>query len=173
MSEAVPRLETERLVMRGWRQSDTDAYVAMFADDDVAEFLGGPASREDAWRSMAMHAGHWALKGYGKWAVERRDDGLLVGRVGLFEPEGWLGLELGWVLARAAWGHGYAHEAARAAMAWAWTTLQAPRLISVIAVQNTRSIRVAQRLEMSLVGSHVLRGRPVDVYGIDRPLPSG
>lgn len=81
---------------------------------------------------MATHTGHWVLKGYGTWAVERSSDGLLLGRVGLWEPEGWPGVELGWKLCREAWGHGYAQEAARGAMKWAWSSLDLPRLISLI-----------------------------------------
>jgi RimJ/RimL family protein N-acetyltransferase len=70
----------------------------------------------------------------------------MIGRVGLWEPEGWPGLEVGWRLHREAWGHGYATEAARAAIGWAWTVLEAAELISLIAPGNHASQRVAQRL---------------------------
>jgi RimJ/RimL family protein N-acetyltransferase len=131
-------------------------------------FLGGVTDREQAWRAMATHAGHWVLKGYGTWAVERRSDGLLLGRVGLWEPEGWPGVELGWKLCREAWGHGYAQEAARGAMKWAWSSLDLPRLISLIDPRNAASIRVAQRLGMAPVGVHQIRGESVTIFGIER-----
>ena len=69
------------------------------------------SSRADAWRQIAMIIGHWQLRGYGLWAVEERATGALVGRIGLFKPEGWPGFELGWMLRRDAWGQGYATRA--------------------------------------------------------------
>ena len=167
--DEVPRLETARTLMRGWRGSDLDAYAAMCADPEVMRFLGGVADRELAWRAMALHVGHWSLRGYGTWAVERGGDGRLIGRVGLWEPEGWPGLEVGWKLAREAWRMGYAQETARAAIGWAWTVRRAPRLISLIDPRNAASIRVAERLGMRELRTHVLRGQRVTVYGIERP----
>ena len=63
---------------------------------------------------MALRAGHWALRGFGIWAVVERESGELVGRVGLQEPEGWPGVELAWLVTRSRWGRGYAPEAGRA-----------------------------------------------------------
>ena len=167
--EIVPRLETERTVMRGWRDADLDAYAAMSADPSVMEFLGGAVDRGQAWRSMALHAGHWTLRGYGLWAVARRSDGAFLGRVGLWNPEGWPGEEIGWKLGRAAWGQGYATETAQAAMAWAWNVLELPRLISVIDPSNARSIAVARRLGMDHVRDWELRGDRELIYEIERP----
>ncbi|MFZ0088326.1 MAG: GNAT family N-acetyltransferase [Solirubrobacteraceae bacterium] len=155
--------------MRGWRQDDLNAYAAMSADPEAMRFLGGVVDREQAWRSMAMFTGHWLLKGFGLWAVQRKADGVLLGRIGLWEPEGWPGLELGWTLARPVWGHGYATEAARAAMEWAWAALAPPQLISLIDPANMASIRVAQRLGMRPSRSYVLHGDTVTIYAIDRP----
>jgi len=165
---AVPRLQTRRTVMREWRASDLDAFAAMSADPQVQRFMGGVEDRAQAWRSMALHTGHWLLRGYGCWVVERQDDGVVLGRVGLWEPEGWPGLEVGWKLARHAWGQGFAQEAAHAAMQWAWTVLGATRLISLIDPENTASARVAQRLGMRPDGEHTLFGIVVTVYAIDR-----
>jgi RimJ/RimL family protein N-acetyltransferase len=163
----VPELRTERLLLRGWRESDLDAYAAIAADEETTHWVGGVQPRRIAWRALALYAGHWALRGYGLWAVERA--GELVGRIGLWQPEGWPGLELGWLLARHAWGSGYATEAAGAAMAWAWEQLDAERLISLIHAGNRRSIRVAGRLGMRELGETMLGETPVLVYGIDHP----
>jgi RimJ/RimL family protein N-acetyltransferase len=164
-----PRLETERLLLREWRADDLDGYAAMSRDPEVVRHVGEPQDRTASWRGMALHAGHWALRGYGNWAVERGEDGELLGRVGLWQPEGWPGLELGWMLARHAWGRGYATEAARAAMAWAWAELGAAELISLIRPENARSARVAERLGFRPLRVDELGGRRVAVYGIERP----
>jgi RimJ/RimL family protein N-acetyltransferase len=156
-------------VMRAWRESDLDAFAVMVADEEASRFVGGVATREDAWRSMATHAGHWQLRGYGNWAVERREDGTFLGRVGLWNPEGWPGIEVGWMLARPTWGQGYATECGAAAIAWTWSRFQLPRLLSIIDPRNRRSIAVAERLGMEPLREHVHRGTPVVLYGIDRP----
>jgi RimJ/RimL family protein N-acetyltransferase len=168
--DSVPRLETARLVLRGWRATDIDAYAAMAADPEVMRFLGGVLDRPRAWRQMALHAGHWSLRGYGTWAVERRRDGVLVGRVGLWNPDGWPGLEVGWMLAREAWGQGYATEAGAAAMRWAWTALGAEELISTIDPENVASIRVAERLGLRRLRAEPVDGRPAVIFGT-RPKP--
>ena len=144
-----PTLETERLTLRAIGPQDVEPDRAMNADAEVQRFLGGPKGDYDAFATLATlaaHAGHWALRGFGQWTVERREDCAFLGRVGLWEPPGWPSLEVGWKLARPAWGAGYAAEAARAAIGWAWTALDAPRLISLIHPDNEGSARLAARL---------------------------
>ncbi|HVF44658.1 MAG TPA: GNAT family N-acetyltransferase [Pyrinomonadaceae bacterium] len=162
-------IETERLVLRMFRESDTDAYAEMLGDAEVMRFLGGKVmSRQEAWRNMAMVLGHWQLRGYGFWAVEERASGELVGRVGCWRPEGWPGLEVGWTLRRAYWGRGYATEAARASVAYAFTTLGQTRVISLIDPNNANSIRVAERLGERPEGEWEVFGMKVVIHGIGR-----
>jgi RimJ/RimL family protein N-acetyltransferase len=144
----VPTLTTDRLTMRGFRASDFPAYAAMMADAEVTRYLGDGQSlaAADAWRQMAMFAGHWTLRGFGVWAVEERASGAFVGRIGCFEPEGWPAFEIAYTLAPAAWGHGYASEGARAALRWAHEVLGRRGVTSVIRPGNRRSIRVAEGL---------------------------
>ena len=144
----VPHLLTERLVMRAFTERDAEPYITMMTDPEVARFLGDgrPLAALDAWRQMAMFAGHWALRGFGMWAVEERASGALVGRVGLHEPPGWPGFELGYALGRRWWGRGYAREAGVAALAYARETLGRDEIISVIRPDNARSIAVATAL---------------------------
>jgi hypothetical protein len=124
-----PRLETSRLLLREWRESDFEPHAAMCADPEVMRHLGGTIDPAESWRRMAQHAGHWALRGYGKWAVERRDTGEWIGRVGLWNPPDWPGVEVGWTLVRGAWGQGYATEAATASpMGMGESRLRTPRL---------------------------------------------
>jgi len=143
----IPTLETERLVLRAWKQEDFEPYARFMADADVMRYLSGVSlSRADAWRNLAAILGHWVLRGYGMWAVERKSDGAFIGRVGLWNPEGWPGLEVGWTLGKVYWGQGYATEAARAAMAYGFLTQPVDRLISVIDPRNAPSQAVATRL---------------------------
>jgi RimJ/RimL family protein N-acetyltransferase len=131
--------------------------------------LGSPLDEPAAWRQAAMHAGAWALLGFGQWVVERKADGAFLGRAGLWEPIDWPATEVGWTLARAHWGHGYATEAARASVAWAWATLDLAELISLIAPGNAASQAVARRLGMTRVDTIILRGSPVDRWVLRRP----
>jgi RimJ/RimL family protein N-acetyltransferase len=163
----VPILTTERLTLRGWREEDRAAYAAMTADPEVMRFMGGPLGEDAAWREIALFAGHWELRGHGLWAVER--EGALIGRVGLWRPHGWPGLEVGWLLARGAWGHGYATEAARASVEYAWRTYDVERLISLIAPDNHPSARVAQRLGMQPAGDWAIGDTPVVIHALARP----
>jgi RimJ/RimL family protein N-acetyltransferase len=163
------RLETDRLILRLFREADLDSYAEMCGDAEVMKYLGGAVmTRSEAWRSMAMIVGHWQLRGFGLWAVEERDTGQLAGRVGCWRPEGWPGLELAWTLRRSFWGRGYATEAARAALDVAHNRLGQPHVISMIHSENEASIRVAKRLRMRLEGRTDLLGHPVLVYGVRR-----
>ena len=165
----MPELATERLVLRMFRESDLDAYAVMCGDPEVMRYLGtNPMTRSEAWRNMAMVLGHWQLRGFGLWAVEERGTGQLAGRVGCWRPEGWPGLEIGWVLRREFWGRGYATEAAQAALHYAFNELGQIHVISLIQPDNTRSIRVARRLGMRREGHTQLMAHDVLIYGINR-----
>jgi RimJ/RimL family protein N-acetyltransferase len=163
-------LQTDRLLLRMFREDDLDRYAGICADPDVMRYLGGgnTLSRAEAWRQMAMIIGHWHLRGYGIWAVEERESRNLVGRIGFFNPEGWPGFELGWVLGREYWGRGYASEGARRALNYAFTEMNREKIISLIRPENRGSIRVAERLGERLEGRTELFGKEVLVYGIDK-----
>ena len=164
------RLETERLVLRMFSEEDFEQYAALMCDAEVTRFLGdgAPLSREMAWRQMAIFLGHWQLRGYGLWAVEEKEGGRMVGRVGFFNPEGWPGFELGWTLGREFWGKGYATEAARRALEFAFEELGRGHVISLIRPDNRASIRVAERLGEHLEGRRELFGAEALVYVITR-----
>jgi RimJ/RimL family protein N-acetyltransferase len=167
---AVPTLETERLTLRPFRDADLDAYAAIVGDAEVMRYIGSgePATREEAWRHMAMILGHWLLRGYGLWAVAERATDEVVGRIGFFNPEGWPGFELGWTLSRRVWGRGYATEGARAALAWAAAALGRDSAISLIHPENAASIRVAERLGARLEERIEFRGSEALVYRTTR-----
>lgn len=162
----VPKIVTERLVMRGFEQRDFAEYKAMMSNPNVTQFLGDtkPLSATDAWRQMAIFAGHWTLRGFGVWALEERATGKFIGRAGCFEPEGWPGFEIGYVLAQPAWGNGYATEAAATALAYARNELRRTEIISIIRPLNYGSIRVATGLGATRADGIDFFGGPADIY---------
>jgi len=169
----IPCLNTERLILRDWRNEDFESYAEFLADPEVTRYLTGtPMNRPDAWRNMAMMIGHWSLRGYGMWAVERKSDHAMIGRVGLYYPEGWPALEVGWMLGRSYWGHGYATEAARAAMAYGFLTQGLERIVSVIHTDNKPSQAVAARLGETRGPRHDVayggKTFPTDVWSLGR-----
>src|SRR6188474_3703393 len=109
------RLETERLILRMYHLSDFEDHFNLCADPDVMRYLigGKPLSRYEAFRHMAYLVGHWELLGYGHFAVEEKASGRFIGRIGFLNPAGWPAFEIGWTLAREAWGKGFAIEGAR------------------------------------------------------------
>jgi RimJ/RimL family protein N-acetyltransferase len=170
----VPEVRTERLLMRGWREEEFEAWAAICADDEVMRPLGQPGGLDDpeAWKNLAMWVGHWELRGFGHWLLEELDTGSLVGRAGLYCPASWPAIEVGWTVAREHWGKGYAPEAARAACEWGHDELGLRHIISLIEPSNTRSIRVAEKLGQTVEGHFQLREFDLLVYGADLPLGS-
>lgn len=163
----IPTVETPRLRLRAFRDADLDAYAAMSADAEVMRYIGtgGPVERDMAWRQMAAFLGHWALRGYGMWAIEEQGSGMLVGRAGFLNPEGWPACELGWLLARPYWGRGYALEASEAARRHGRQRLgMAGELISLIRPDNTRSAALARRLGAQLDRQMEFLGGEVQVW---------
>ncbi|WP_406114947.1 GNAT family N-acetyltransferase [Kitasatospora purpeofusca] len=145
-------LHTDRLLIRRWRQSDLEPWAAMNADPEVRQHLGEPLSRERSDESVARFEADFDRRGYGWWAVEVRETGEFIGFAGLDEVDEevpFTGVEIGWRLARSAWGHGYATEAARAVLAFGFDTLRLPEILAVTTATNLRSQAVMTRLGMT------------------------
>lgn len=164
------QIDTDRLCLRMFRSEDFEAYARLLGDPLVMRYIadGRPLRRNEAWRNLALILGHWQLRGFGLWAVEERASGRLVGRIGFFQPEGWPGFEIGWLLSPSVWGRGYATEGARAALAHAFEELGAEHVISLIHPENEASVRVAERIGERLEGSTEVAGQVALVYGVDR-----
>ena len=149
----VPVIATERLVLRDWQASDSAPFAALNADPSVARYLGLQRDRAGSDALIESSREHWSTNGFGLWAVERSDDGRFLGFTGLarpsFEAHFTPAVEVGWRLAREAWGHGYATEAARAALTFGFETIGLDEIVSFTVPANERSWRVMQRLGMT------------------------
>lgn len=165
----MPTLMTEHLELRGWRQADLDEYAQLIADPEVRRYVGGPSDRGAAWRQIAIFIGHHELRGWSNWAVVERRSRRLVGRGGLWQPEGWPGIEVGWILHPGVWGRGYATELGRAVRDHAFGELGIPHLISVIHRDNAASIRVAEKIGSTFEREYDLNGDPCLIYGQEAP----
>jgi RimJ/RimL family protein N-acetyltransferase len=167
-----PVLETGRLKLRMWRESDIAPNTAMLADPDTARFItvdGKPVTNElVGWRNAAVMAGHWALHGFGYFVVEENSTGHFAGRVGPWFPPGWPGFEVGWGIAREFRGKGYAVEATRAAIDWVFATFEIDRIIHCIDRENTASQAVARRLGAGKEHEIDLFGHVADVWVTSR-----
>jgi RimJ/RimL family protein N-acetyltransferase len=162
-ARVIQELLTPRVRLRAFRASDADAYADWWRDPST-RFIGGPCDRNEAWRKMAMYAGHWVLRGYGIWALERLADGALLGQAGLWFPEGWPEPEVHWALAPGFTGQGFATEAARRVRDHARDDLGWTRLVSCIAPDNTASLAVAARLGAVREGRVELPPRVFDIH---------
>lgn len=167
---AIPELATARLRLRPFDERDLDAWARITADADTMRFLGDgrPLDREGARASIGYVLAHWAVRGFGLWAAEERASGRLVGRIGLYRPDGWPGLEVGWLIARERWGEGFATEGARAALGHAFGALGASRVISAIAPANAASLRVAEKVRERYTETRRLQGHVVAIWAIER-----
>jgi RimJ/RimL family protein N-acetyltransferase len=168
-----PILETPRLILRGWRNSDFEPYSTLLADPEAARFItrrGRPYRPAEAWAEMAFLVGHWQMLGFGLFAIEAKDTGKFLGRAGPFRPEGWPALEIAWALAPEARGRGYASEAAAAAIGWTFDTLAVDRIVSIIHPDNAPSQAVARRLgERRTAETFAPFREPCDVWELRRP----
>jgi RimJ/RimL family protein N-acetyltransferase len=144
-------LRTDRLLLRHWQESDLDPWAALNADPTVREHFPTVETREQSAESMALIAAALTERGWGLWALEVRDTGEFIGFTGLNPVHGlpFEGVEVGWRLARAAWGHGHATEAARAALGYAFDVLELPAVMSFTSTTNVRSRAVMRRIGMT------------------------
>jgi RimJ/RimL family protein N-acetyltransferase len=158
---SIPTLRTQRLVLRGFRAGDWDAYAAMEARPEVRRYRGGNIlDRQQAWTSMQLLLGQWALRGYGVFAVQAGD--AFAGFAGILQPADWPEPELSYSLDQPFWGQGIATEAAAAARDWAFAEHRFAGLVSYIWAGNAGSQRVASKLGAVRDGVVELRGFPAD-----------
>ena len=144
-------IETERLILRPWRERDRAAFLALSADPEVMDWLGGVADAAAANERFERLASAFDRQGYGRWAIERTADEAFIGYAGMAPVHGTLplqGVEIGWGLVRSAWGAGYASEAASAAIRDGFERLGFDEILAYTAATNLRSQAVMRRTGM-------------------------
>ena len=146
-------LTTARLLLRQWRDEDLDPYAALNADPRVREFYPSLQSYQESADSMHRIRDHFQRRGFGLWAVEVIGGAPFIGFIGLsvpsFDAPFMPCVELGYQLAFATWGHGYATEGSRAAVEFGFATAGLPEIVAMTTVGNERSRRVMERLGMT------------------------
>jgi RimJ/RimL family protein N-acetyltransferase len=152
-----PTLETRRLRLREWREHDLAAFASLNADPRVMEFFPKPLDRAETDALASRIRDHFARHGFGLWAVEAPGMADFIGFVGLsipsFQAHFMPCVEIGWRLAHEYWGHGYATEAARAALACGFRDLALDEIVAFTVPPNWRSRRVMERLGMKTSAS--------------------
>jgi RimJ/RimL family protein N-acetyltransferase len=173
---SAPILQTDRLILRSHAVVDFDAVLALWSDPIVTAHITKRASTpEEAWSRLLRYRGHWALLNFGYWAVIDRATGRLIGEMGLadyhrdLDPPLGDTPELGWVLAPAYHGKGYALEALKAILAWSAQHLPGPEICCIIDPDNLASIRLAGRLGFWRAIGLLYRGEPTDLYRLTLP----
>jgi RimJ/RimL family protein N-acetyltransferase len=174
-------IETERLILRPWRDEDRAPFLAMGQSPNVMQHLGGLQSPEQADEAIGRVRACDEAHGHCFWAVERKEDGaflgfcgLKIGNVGPIDGE----VEIGWRLREDAWGQGFAKEAAFASLAWGWANLDAARIVAITVPDNKASwglmerLGMTRRLDMDFGHPHFTEGHPLHrhiTYVIERP----
>lgn len=143
-------IETERLVLRDWREEDLDPFFHLNADPEVMEFFPSVLTRDESDAFATEIRRRVEVNGVGFWAVEEKVSRRFIGFVGLNTPQIEMpfpsAMEVGWRLVKHAWGRGYATEAAKASLRIAFEDVKVPEVVSFTSILNTRSIAVMERI---------------------------
>jgi RimJ/RimL family protein N-acetyltransferase len=151
--DAEPELQTARLRLRRWMEADREPFAALNADPMVMEYSPDLLTRQQSDSLIEAIESGFEQRGFGLWAVEVRATGTFIGFTGLNEPslEAHFTptVEVGWRLARTAWGEGYATEAARASLAFGFEEIGLDQIVSFTSAENMRSRAVMERIGMT------------------------
>ena len=166
----IPRITSDRLILRPHDAGDLDACLAMWSDERVVRFIGGkPADLAETWARMLRYRGLWQLLGYGYWLVAERQTGAFVGEVGFADFKRGLGAddlhlpEAGWAISPDQAGRGYASEAAETAHRW-FDTTHGGGSFCMISDGNAASVRVAEKLGYGFSHTLSYKGEPTGIF---------
>ncbi len=171
-AERLPRLETERLLLRQASAADLNDLMALDADPEVMRFVREPITDDDRQERLVQMIGRLDRDygpGLGFWSVFAKDaPGQFLGLVLLVTLEGNTEVEIGWRFAQEAWGKGYATEAAEAVLDYGFATLELDPIVAVIKPGNHRSLAVAEKLGLNRDGVRTAYGEELPFYRLDR-----
>lgn len=146
-------LTTERLLLRPWKPEDKAPFAALNSDPEVMEHFPALLTREESDAAIERFQQRLETYGYALWALEIRSTGEFIGMTGIqnvpFDAPFTPAVEIGWRLARSAWGHGYASEAARASLGYGFETVGLEEIVAMTSTKNFRSQAVMERLGMT------------------------
>ncbi len=165
-------IETSRLLLRPWRNEDLAPYARICTDPEVMRYLSGAMTPKQSEEQVSAFVRHWKERGFGLWAVEEKSSATFIGFIGLLYHEEWTEgehkTEVGWRLDRSFWGRGLATEGARASLHHGFEELGLERIISIAVPENVASLRVMEKLGMTLRGETRFKGYDVVWYAVDR-----
>lgn len=161
---AFPEIETERLRLRHWRESDVDPFFDFYRDPLSAAIYGNDIARSDVWRRVGLIIGHWHLRGFGPWALEDKATGKFAGHGGLWYPDGWGDVEVGYGIMPEFRGRGYAAEVAGRVRDHGHRDIGLKRLVSYIDPANSASVKVAEKLGAAPDGEFLLHDKVHIIY---------
>ncbi|WP_216827606.1 GNAT family N-acetyltransferase [Alkalihalobacterium elongatum] len=161
-------LETERLTLRKMNDQDEDHLMMIFSDPIAMQYYKSTKTREEARKWINWNIKNYEIHHSGLWICELKGAGAFIGQCGIVPQivDGQKEMEIGYLFVRDYWGQGYATEAASAVRDYGWNKLQLSRLISMINKYNTPSIKVAERIGMSLEKEKNIKDRPTLIYSI-------
>lgn len=166
----IPTLETEHLLLRAPCATDFPVYRDFFADADASYFYGGPMSADRAWRVLATDLGHWALRGYGRWSLEEKTTGRMVGGCGIWWPDGYPRSELTWWILPKARRNGFALEASRAAIRFGYDVIGWDIVETHMDDGNMAARKLAEKLGGHVFGRETFPdGQSRDLFSLPRP----
>ena len=174
----IPRLETDRTILDAHGVDDLENNHALWSNPEVVRYISGrPFTRQECWSRILRYAGHWALLGYGYWAVREKSSGRYIGDVGLQDAKRGIGPafdtfpEAGWVIDPAFHCKGYGFEALSAALHWADRFLPSPETVCMVAPENLGSSRLAEKLGYTRSGVATYLEEPVLLFRRQLPEP--
>jgi RimJ/RimL family protein N-acetyltransferase len=166
---AAPPLETERLRLCPFMPADADDLFRVYSDPLVMRYISrGVRSREETITALADQIEHWRQHGFGMWALREKRSDDFIGRCGLRVLDRTQEVEVGYTLARSAWGKGYATEAARQALSFGFEEAGLERIVAVAQPENVASRHVMEKLGMRFEKDAYFYDSIVVYYAIDR-----